>query len=411
MQDNKIVITGMGAITPVGLGVPAYWDALTHGVCGIAPITQWDASALPVRIAAEVKNFDPLQYMPKTIARTMSRLMQFSFAAAEEAWRNSALPQTITQNPERVGIVMATAMGSIQNIAETQTTFIQGRRVEPRFAVKALGNMSAAQLAIAHHIQGCNLTVSTACSSGGDAIMTAAMLLCTGEADVIVVVGGESILCPLTIAGLSRIHALSRPNDNPAYACRPFDKNRSGFVIGEGGGALILETERNARSREAPIQAVLSGWGNTSDAYHVTAPRPDGSSAAACMRRAIQRAGLRPEDIGYINAHGTATLLGDVAETRAVQAVFGQNAPPISSTKSMTGHLMGAGGLTEIIACIMALQTDVLPPTIHLETPDPDCPLDYIPNQARKVRINAALSNALGFGGQNSSILVTRYEK
>lgn len=411
MQDNRFVITGMGAITPIGLGVPAYWDALTRGVCGIAPITQWDATSLPVRIAAEIKNFDPLQYMPKTVARTTNRLTQFSFAAAEEAWRNSGLPPTITKNPERVGVVVATAMGGIQIIAENQTAFIQGRRVEPRFAVKALGNMSAAQLAITHNIQGPSLTVSTACSSGGDAITTAAMLLCTGEADVILVVGGESILCPLTIAGLSRIQALSRQNDDPERACRPFDKNRSGFVIGEGGGALILETERRALSRDAPIQAVLAGWGNTSDAYHVTAPRPDGSGAANCMKRAIQRAGLQPKDIGYINAHGTATPLGDVAETHAVQAAFGRDTPPISSTKSMTGHLMGAGGLTEIIACIMALQTDLLPPTIHLETPDPDCPLDYVPNQPRKVKINAALSNALGFGGQNSSILVTRYEK
>jgi len=401
----------MGAITPIGLGVPAYWDALTHGVCGIAPITQWDASTLPVRIAAEVKDFEPLQYMPKITARTMNRFMQFSFAAAEEAWRNGGLPPTITQNSERVGVVMATAMGSIQLIAETQTAFTQSRRIEPRFAVKALGNMSAAQLAVTHHIQGPSLTVSTACSSGGDAIMTAAMLLRTGEADIILVVGGESILCPLTVAGLSRIQALSRQNDDPERACRPFDKNRNGFVIGEGGGALILETERAALTRGASIQAVLAGWGNTSDAYHVTAPRPDGASAANCMKRAIQRAGLQPKDIGYINAHGTATPLGDVAETRAIQTAFGQDTPPISSTKSMTGHLMGAGGLTEIIACIMALQTDLLPPTIHLETPDPDCPLDYIPNKPRKVRINAALSNALGFGGQNSSILVTRYEK
>lgn len=411
MQNNRLMITGMGAITPIGLGVSAYWDALTHGVCGISPITQWDASTLPVRIAAEVKKFDPLCYMPKTLARTMSRLMQFSFAAAEEAWQNSDLSPTVTENPERIGIVMATAMSGIQTIVETQTTFTQGQRVEPRFAIKALGNMSAAQIAITHHIQGPSLTISTACSSGGDAIMTAAMLLCTGEADVILVVGGESILCPLTIAGLSRIQALSRQNDDPVHACRPFDKNRSGFVIGEGGGALILETEQHALLRNAPIQAVLAGWGNTSDAYHVTAPHPDGSSAASCMKRAIQRAGLQPQDIGYINAHGTATLLGDVAETRAIQTVFGRDTPPISSTKSMTGHLMGAGGLTEIIACIMALQTNLLPPTIHLETPDPDCPLDYIPNQARKVKINAALSNAFGFGGQNSSILVTRYEK
>lgn len=411
MNQNTYVITGMGAVTPLGIGVSAYWNALIEGRCGIGPITRFDASALPVRIAAEVPNFTAADHMPRQLARTMPPFMQFAFAAAEEALSDSGLqPET---EPDRIGVVMGTAMAGVSTVAQTQTAYDAGRRVGPRFVPMAIGNIAAAQIAIAHHIHGPSLTVSTACSAGGDAILTAALLLQSGEADAVLAVGGESSLCPTVVAGLAQAGALSRCNDDPLHACRPFDRTRSGFVMGEGGGALLIETEAHARSRGAHIHAVLSGWANTSDAHHITAPCPNGAGASACMLRALARAGLQPADIGYINAHGTSTLLGDKAETLAVKSVFGErcSAPPLSSTKSATGHLMGAGGLTEAIACIRAIQTGLLPPTLHLENPDPDCDLDYVPNAARPASLSAAMSNSLGFGGQNSSIILTRYQK
>lgn len=411
LDQTKLVITGMGAVTPIGVGVPAYWQALTAGKCGIGRITRFDASDLPVQIAAELKDFDPAAYMPKTLARTMDPFMQYAFVAAEEALGDSGLD--IAADPDRVGIVMGTAMDGVTTVTGTQAAYDAGKRVGPRFVPMTIGNIAAAQISIAHGITGPSMTLNTACSAGGDAIMTAAMLLRTGEADAVLAVGGESILCPIVVAGLSQAHALSRRNDDPEQACRPFDADRDGFVIGEGGGALILETEEHARARGAHIYAELAGYANTSDAHHVTAPHPEGAGAAACMRRALKRADLQPSDIGYINAHGTSTGLGDIAETQAVKAVFGgrESAPPVSSTKSMTGHLMGAGGITESIACILAIRDGILPPTLHLAHPDPACDLDYIPNEARKTRITAAMSNSLGFGGQNSSLIFTQYTR
>ena len=400
----------MGAITPVGLGVKAYWDGLITGKCGVGRITRFDASDLPVQIAAELKGFDPADFMPKTLARTMSPFMQFAYAAAEEAITDSGL--AIEQESDRVGIVMGTAMDGVTTVADTQAAYNAGHKVGPRFVPMTIGNIAAAQIAIVHGIRGPSFTLNTACSAGGDAIMTAAMLLRSGEADAVLAVGGESILCSIVVAGLAQAKALSRRNDDPEQACRPFDLDRDGFVIGEGGGALVIETLEHALARGARIHAVLAGYANTSDAHHVTAPCPDGAGAAACMKRALARAGMQPSDIGYINAHGTSTKLGDKAETLAIKAVFGdrESVPPVSATKSATGHLMGAGGLTEAIACIKAIQEGILPPTLHLDTPDPDCDLDYVPNVARKAQIHAAMTNSLGFGGQNSSIILSRYE-
>lgn len=411
LDQTKLVITGMGAVTPIGVGVPAYWQALTAGKCGIGHITRFDASGLPVQIAAELKDFDPAAYMPKTLARTMDPFMQYAFIAAGEALGDSGLD--IAAAPDRVGIVMGTAMDGVTTVAGTQAAYDAGKRVGPRFVPMTIGNIAAAQISIAHGITGPSMTLNTACSAGGDAIMTAAMLLRSGEADAVLAVGGESILCPIVVAGLSQAHALSRRNDDPEQACRPFDADRDGFVIGEGGGALIVETEEHARARGAHIYAELAGYANTTDAHHVTAPHPEGAGAAACMRRALDRAGMQPADIGYINAHGTSTGLGDIAETQAVKTVFGgpESAPPVSSTKSMTGHLMGAGGITESIACILAIRDGILPPTLHLAHPDPACDLDYIPNEARKTRITAAMSNSLGFGGQNSSLIFKQYTR
>ena len=411
MKEKKLVITGMGALTPIGIGVSAYWEALVSGHCGINRITRFDASNLPVQIAAELKGFDPAEHMPKTLARTMDPFMQFAFVAAQEALADSGL--VIEPEAERIGIVMGTAMDGVTTVAQTQAAYDAGHRVGPRFVPMTIGNIAAAQIAIARGIRGPSLTLNTACSAGGDAIMTAAMLLRSGEADAVLAVGGESILCPIVVSGLSQAKALSRRNDEAGPGRGHDQICLTGFVIGEGGGALVIETEAHALARGAKIHAVLAGYANTSDAHHVTAPCPDGAGAARCMQLALKKAGMQPSDIGYINAHGTSTPLGDKAETLAVKSVFGgrESAPPVSSTKSATGHLMGAGGLTETIACIKAIQTGILPPTLHLTTPDPDCDLDYVPNAARSAKISAAMSNSLGFGGQNSSIIVCNYQK
>ena len=411
MKDTALVITGMGAVTPIGIGVPAYWKNLVNGACGVGPITRFDASGLPVRIAAEVRDFDPAEMLPRAVARTTSAFMQYAFAAAEEALRDSGL--NMAAEAERVGVVMGTAMDGVTTVARTQDAFRASRtgKVSPHFVPMVIGNVAAAQVAIVHGLRGPSLTLNTACSAGGDALMTAAMLLLSGEADAVLAMGGESILCPIVVSSLAQAKALSRRNDEPRTACRPFDLSRDGFVIGEGGGALLLETEAHALARGAEIKAVLAGWGNTIDGHHITAPEPRGAGAAACMRAALRRAGLRPADIGYINAHGTSTPLNDSGETAAIKTVFGTHAYElaVSSTKGATGHLMGAGGLTEVIACIQVIREGVLPPTLNYSTPDPLCDLDYVPNTARPAAVRAAMSNSLGFGGQNSSIIVSRY--
>ncbi|HBC26692.1 MAG TPA: beta-ketoacyl-[acyl-carrier-protein] synthase II [Ruminococcaceae bacterium] len=413
MDEKKLVITGMGACTPIGIGVPEYWKNLINSVCGIGKITRFDASELPVQIAAEIRGFDPAAYLPRPLVRTMDPFMQYAWVAAEEALHDSSL--SVEPEADRIGIVMGTAMDGISTVAHTQERYGERgpRRISPHFVPMVIGNVAAARIAIAHGIHGPSFTLNTACSAGGDAVMTAAMLLRSGEAEAVLAVGGESILCPVVVAGLAQAKALSRRNDEPQCACRPFDIDRDGFVIGEGGGALLIETEAHALARGAEIKAVLAGYANTNDGYHVTAPSPHGEGAAACMRRALSRAGFLPGEIGYINAHGTSTVLGDRAETQAVKSVFGgaERTPPISSTKGATGHLMGAGGITEIIACIQAIREGIFPPTLNLDTPDPQCDLDYIPNFARKAEIHAAMSNSFGFGGQNSSIIVKQYKK
>lgn len=412
MKDEKLVITGMGAVTPIGIGVDNYWQQLIHGVCGIQRITKFDVDNLPVQIGAEIKNYCPLDHMTKSLAKATDPFAQFAFIAASEALSDSNL--SIDSESERIGIVMGTAMDGVTSVARTQHEYSTGaiRRVGPRFVPMIIGNIAAAQIAIHYGIYGPSFTLNTACSSGGDAIMTAAMLLHSDEADSILVVGGESIFCPIILSGLTQSQALSRRNDAPEKACRPFDMDRDGFVIGEGGGAVIIETESHALARGAKIYATLAGYANTNDGYHITAPEPEGKGAIACMRRALQRSGLTPSEIGYINAHGTSTLLGDRAETQAIKEVFGDihSAPPVSSTKGSTGHLMGAGGITEVITCIKAILEETLPPTLNYDTPDPLCDLDYIPNKARPAKISAAMSNSLGFGGQNSSIIVKKYE-
>ena len=409
--NSRLVITGMGAVTPIGIGVEEYWSNLVAGKCGVDRITKFDVSELPVKIAAEVKNFDAEQFMPKKLTREMDPYMQYGYAAAMQAIEQAGE----AAEPERMGIVVGTALGGIAPITETQDGVSKGehKKVSPRFVPKIIGNEAAAQVAIAKGYRGPSLTVSTACSSGGDAISTACMLLLSGQADAVLAMGTESALAPLFILGLTSAHALSTNNDNPQGASRPFDKDRDGFVIGEGGGALIIETEENAKKRGATILAELAGFSNCTDGYHVTSPHPDGIGAIFCMEKAIEHAGLSIEDIDYINTHGTSTGVGDPIETNAIAKLFGNHAKDmaVTSTKGATGHMMGAGGITEAITCIQCIRTGVVPPTLNLENLDEKCvELNYVPGKAIEKEVKVAMSNSFGFGGQNSSVVFKKYE-
>lgn len=411
--NSRLVITGMGAVTPIGIGVENYWNNLVAGKCGVEKITRFDTEELPVKIAAEVKDFEAEKFMPKKLTREMDVYMQYGYAAAMEAIEQAGEPAA---SPERMGIVVGTALGGISPIAETQDGISKGehKKVSPRFVPKIIGNEAAAQVAIAKGYRGPSLTVSTACSSGGDAISTACMLLMSGQADAVLAMGTESALSPLFILGLTSAHALSTNNDNPQGASRPFDKDRDGFVIGEGGGALVIETEENAKKRGATILAELAGFSNCTDGYHVTSPHPEGIGALFCMEKAIEHAGLSASDVDYINTHGTSTGVGDPIETQAIAELFGEHAKEmaVTSTKGATGHMMGAGGITEAITCIQCIRTGVVPPTLNLEEPDEKCaPLNYVPGKAIEKKVKVAMSNSFGFGGQNSSVIFKEYKE
>ena len=397
----------MGAVTPVGTGVGEFWRSLVSGRCGIGVLDRFTDEDIPVRVAALVRGFDAGLYMPGKLAKDSSRFSQYAFAAAAEALGQSGLDTA--SEAGRTGITMGTAMAGVVDIAATQEEMTRSgeSKVSPRFVPKILGNIAAAQIAIEYGLTGPSITVSTACSSGGDAIKLAMMLLRSGEADAMVAVGADSIICPLVTSSLSMAKALSREAD-PAAACRPFDVRRNGFVMGEGGGALVLETEEHARARGAAILGYVLSAASNNDAYHITSPAPDGRGARACMREAIRQAGLGPEDIGYINAHGTSTPVGDGIEAAAIREVFGACTPAVSSTKAATGHMMGAGGITEVISCVLACREGVLPATIGTSELDPACEgVDIITAEARKCSVRTAMSNAFGFGGQNSSIIVS----
>lgn len=416
-MKEHIVITGMGAVTPIGIGIEHFWKGLVDGVPGIHAITRFDTTNLPVTIAAEVLDFNPTDYMPRKLAKEMDLFMQYGYVAAEEAMKDAGLepeqPDTCSIPAQRIGVVVGTAFAGIATIAETQNGISTGvhSKVSPRFVPKIIGNIAAAQIAIAKGLRGPSLTVTTACSSGADALSTGIMLINSGEADVVLCVGAEAATSPLPILGLASAHALSTRNDSPATASRPFDASRDGFVMGEGGGCIIIETEAHAKARGAHIHASIIGWANSTDGYHVTSPHPEGIGAVFCMQRCMEKAGIQPTEVDYINAHGTSTPKGDIIETIAIKKLFGSHAGKlaVSSTKGSTGHMMGAGGITETIACVKAIQDGIIPPTLNLETPDPECDLDYVPNTARKQRVEIAMSNAFGFGGQNSSILLKKY--
>ncbi len=414
-SKEKVVITGMGAVTPLGTGVEKFWDNLIAGKSGITNITKFDASDLPVQIAGEVTDFNPAGYMDKKQAREMETFMLYGFAAADEAMKDAGLYEDDLGNypiaRDRIGIVFGSVFSGIANIEESSNLLSAGKRINPRFITKIIGNVGAAQIAIAKHLQGPSLTVSTACSSGIDAITMGNMLIESNMADIVICVGAEAANCPITIQGLSAIHALSHRNDEPETASRPFDLDRDGFVMSEGSGAVIIEKESVAKKRGAKVRAKLLGCSNGTDGFHVTSPHPDGIGAIATMKGALDAAGIGVSDVDYINAHGTSTPKGDIIEVKAIKTLFGEyaNKVAVSSTKASMGHLMGAGGVVETIACVKAVEEDIIPPTINQFTKDPECDLDFVPNEARHTTVNVAMCNAFGFGGQNASVLVGKY--
>ena len=411
-MTQRVVITGMGAITPLGLNVADFWAGLKAGRSGVGLITRFDAADFPAKIAAEVKDFNPADFMDRKEARRMDRYTQFAVAAAMEAFENAGLTSDVL-DPERSGVYFGSGIGGMETFSEEfGVLHTKGpKRISPFMIPMMISNMAAGTIAIRYNLQGPNMTTVTACSSANNAIGEAYHAIRSGRADLMVTGGSEASIVPIAVAGFANMQALSTRNDEPARASRPFDLGRDGFVMGEGSGVVILESLEHARRRGARILAEVIGYGCAADAYHMVQPPENGEGGARAMRRALQDAGIAPEEVGYINAHGTSTPQGDIAETRAIKAVFGDHARKlaVSSTKSMHGHLLGAAGAVELIATTLALVDGVLPPTINQETPDPECDLDYVPNQARQAQVEVALSNSFGFGGQNATILVRRW--
>ncbi|MFQ5751055.1 MAG: beta-ketoacyl-ACP synthase II [bacterium] len=411
-MKRRVVVTGMGMITPVGLNVKENWVNLLAGKSGIGPLTKFEIPDFPVKIAGEVKNFNPEEYIDKKEIKKMDPFIQFAMAATVEAMKDSGL--TIdNSNTERVGVIIGSGQGGITVIEQNTLKAYNGQigRISPFFIPSAIINLASGQVAIKYKIRGPSYGVVSACSTGVHAIADGYFTILRNDTDAMIVGGTEATLVPVAIAGFANARALSMRNDEPEKACRPFDLHRDGFVSSEGAGILIIEELQTAKKRNANIYAEIIGIGMSTDAFHITAPDPEGIGPKLCMRNALKNAGIQPGEVDYINAHGTSTPLNDVTETKAVKEVFGAHALelPISSTKSMTGHLLGAAGAIEAIYCIKAIEDQMLPPTINYETPDPECDLDYIPNQARKAKVDICLSNSFGFGGTNASVVIKKF--
>lgn len=410
-MKNRVVVTGMGAVTPLGNNVAAFWSGIKDGQCGIDNITLFNTEKFKVKVAAEVKDFKPEEYMDRKEAKRMDRYCQFAIAAAEEAVKDSGLDLE-SINKERMGVIIGSGIGGLATIEREVRTLIERgpNRVSPLFIPMAIGNMAAGNVAIRFGAKGVCTSVVTACATGTNAIGDAMRMLQNGMADVFIAGGAEASITEIGLAGFTNLTALSNSND-PKQASTPFDANRSGFVMGEGAGILILETLEHAEKRNAKIYAEVVGYGASCDAYHMTAPAPDGEGGARAMKIAMEDAGIGPEELSYINAHGTSTPLNDKFETKAIKSVLGEQAykVPVSSTKSMTGHLLGAAGAIEGIVCVKALMEGYIPATIGYTTPDPDCDLDYVPNKGREAELKYALSNSLGFGGHNATIVFKKF--
>jgi len=411
---KRVVITGLGIISPVGTGLEKFWTSLTAGVSGIRLLTRFDPTDFKTKIAGEVKDFEPTRYMDRKEARRMDRFTQFAVAASGMAIEDAAL-NFQNEDRDRIGVILGSGVGGIETLEEqAHVLFEKGPgRVSPLFVPMMIANMGAGQVAIKHRLRGPNTTSVSACASSSNAIGDAFKILQYGRAEVMITGGAEAAITPLAMAGFIQMKAMSTRNEEPEKSSRPFDLGRDGFVIGEGAAILILETLEHALDRGARIYAEIVGYGSTCDAFHMTAPDPEGYGAANSMKEALGDAGIKPSEVDYINAHATATPPGDKAETLAIKKVFGEYASKvaISSTKSMTGHLLGASGGLEAIVCVLAIKEGIIPPTINYEQPDPDCDLDIVPNTARKAEVDVALSNSFGFGGHNATLVFKKYQK
>ena len=410
-MTRRVVVTGLGIVSPVGNTIAEAWDAIAHGRSGIAPVTSFDASTFATRIAGEVRNFDPTAFVSPKDAKKMDQFIHYGVAAASMALDDSGL-LIDESNAERVGVIVGSGIGGILGIEETAIKYHEGgvRKISPFYVPSTIINMLPGQISILKGIKGPNFSAVSACATSNHSIGTAMRLIQHGDADVMVVGGAERGSSPTSMGGFCAMKAMSTRNDEPTRASRPWDKDRDGFVLGDGAGVLVLEEYEHAKARGARIYCELAGFGASSDAYHMTAPAENGEGAARCMALALRDAGLAPEAIGYLNAHGTSTPLGDLGETLAIKTAFGDHARRmmVSSTKSMTGHLLGAAGGVEAIFTILALHHGIIPPTINLDEPGEGCDLDYVPNVAREAKIDAAMSNGFGFGGTNGSLVFRR---
>lgn len=411
---KRVVVTGLGCVSPLGHSPEETWQALIAGKSGIGPITHFDAGRHKTKFAAEVKGFDAVALFGPREARRMDRVTQFALASALQALRSSGL-DLAAENRDRIGVLIGSGIGGIATLLE-QVEVLRTRgpeRVSPFLIPMMIADASAGIIAIHLGLRGPNLAISTACATGSNAIGEATEIIRRGSADVMLAGASEASIVDVAMAGLNVMTALSTRNDDPQRASRPFDRHRDGFVMGEGAAVLLLESLDHALARRAPVLAEVSGYGTCDDAYHISAPSENGDGAALCMQLALEDAGLRPDEIGYINAHGTSTPLNDKSETAAIKTVFGKQAYslPISSTKSMTGHLLGASGALEAMICVQVLRHDLLPPTMNYTTPDPDCDLDYVPNAPRRAQPRHVMSNSFGFGGHNAVLIFSRYEE
>jgi len=410
-MKRRVVVTGLGIVSPIGCVKDIFWDNLIKGKSGIGPLTYFDASQYDSRIAGEIKEFVPHPSISSKELRRMEKFVQFGVTAAKNAIDDSSLDVS-KEDPYRIGVLVGSGIGSLRIIEEEHKVILEKgpSRVTPFLIPMLIVNMASGHISIMTGVKGPNLCITTACASGSHAIGEAMRIIQYGDADVMIAGGTESCISTLGIGGFCALKALSTRNDEPQRASRPFDKDRDGFVMSEGCGIAILEELEHAKKRNARIYGEIIGYGMTGDAYHMTAPDPEGEGATRCMVNALKDANLRPEDISYINAHGTSTPLNDKIETLAIKKAFGSFAKkvPVSSTKSMLGHQLGAAGAVEFVICCLAIEKSIIPPTINYETPDPDCDLDYVPNKARKAKVNVCLSNSLGFGGHNATLCVKK---
>ncbi len=413
-MKRRVVVTGVGWLTPLGAGKEEVWNALCNGESGVDLITSFDTTGFTSKIAAELKNFDPQNYMDKKDAKRVDRFVQVSVAATGLALKDSGL-ELDKENRERIGVVVSSGIGGIQTIETQMKRYIEGgpTRISPFLIPMIITNMAGGQISIMWQIKGPNFAIVTACATASHCIGESAETIKRGDADIMISGGGEGCISPIGFGGFCSMKAMSTRNDAPKKASRPFDKDRDGFVMGEGAGIVILEELGHAQARGAHIYGEIAGYAATGDAYHMSAPEPTGEGATKAMTLALERAGLKPQDVEYINTHGTSTTLGDKIETQAIKKVFGEHAYKLAvgSTKSMTGHLLGAAGSVEAIICLLAMQYKIIPPTINLDNPDPECDLDYIPNKARPMEVKVALSNSFGFGGHNGVLIMKKYEK